>query len=86
MITKFKLYEHYKELDPFGEEEWDDDIPLFKAKYIGKFVARKGDIVNVMKECPTGYAGYPHGQRYIVEFEKDGKKYVCGEAHLERID
>jgi len=28
MLTKFKLFEKYEDVDPYGEENWDDDKPI----------------------------------------------------------
>ena len=30
MITKFKLFENHLDIDPYGEEDWDDSKPFIK--------------------------------------------------------
>jgi hypothetical protein len=58
MIIKFKIFETYRENDPFDEEDWNDENQDFK----------KGDRVLCIKGTEPDSGGPIQGQEYIVVY------------------
>lgn len=85
MITKFKIFEDISDLDPYGEEDWNDELPT-RQKYVGrKLLCLRLDLgleldCNIFTNKNVGGDGYGmgirgnyfHEREFIDAIEKRG--------------
>jgi len=69
MITKFKIFEKYEDVDPYGEENWEDD----------EIIGSTAIILPKIKEY-IGRKGWPRSFVELIgkEFKINDIKYIDG--------